>query len=425
MTNLIIDPTRGLVSLGPDGKEYAISVPAGFSANHCVLMVEPASMGDNGHDVRSAFLLEEGYEGLVTDAENIYDLVSESSNPFWHYNMPTDVLQHVHVLSPGVADELGGVFEIKNILNPEFDSSWNGSTNTIMYFYPDVLVTDDHILKLVGEYPGTLRILSSDHGIGTNVVSMNDPRIISSVDVSKIEVIIKNVYHGSMVAIKGNGVNSWPRYESSYGSGSVSDVINFNGHAVYAVEVDGRSNGGMFNVFYPNGVDLREIPHPEGLPFEAEVIKNHSFKFFKSPDNKRLFVLSVVDTSFDANQDENTLIVIHEVDFGFDKWDVDYPPMLREIYCETIGTFMDKLYPDYDPNEISADLLHYHEFGILGIDLDYGTSRSRYMRILEIVGDSDEITISNFSADEYFDDDQIQYNATVVVSDSSDSSGET
>lgn len=417
MTNLIIDPTRGLVSLGPDGKEYAISVPAGFSANHCVLMVEPASMGDNDHDVRSAFLLEEGYEGSVEDAENIYDLVSESSNPLWHYAMTlSEVLKHVHVLDSSAAEESGGVFEIKNIENPEFDNSWNGSTNTIMCFYPDVLVTDDHILKLVGEYPGTLRILSSDHGIGTNVVSINDPRIISSDDVSKIECIIKNVYHGAMVAINGNGVNSWPRYESSYDSGSVSDVINFNGHAVYAVEVDDSSTGGMFNVFYPNDVTLLEIPHPQKLPFEAEVIKNSNFKFFKSPDNKRLFVLSVVETDqWDLSQDENTLIVIHEVDFGFDKWDVDYPPMLREIYCETIGTFMDKLEPGTYTDEHPVFQLDYHEFGILSIGSEYG--ETRHMRILEIVGDSDEITISNFSAAEHFNDEWIQTNATVVTSD--------
>lgn len=417
MTNLIIDPTRGLVSLGPDGKEYAISVPAGFSANHCVLMVEPASMGDNGHDVRSAFLLEEGYEGSVEDAENIYDLVSESSNPLWHYAMTlSEVLKHVHVLNSSAVEETGGVFEIKNIENPEFDPHWNGSTNTIMCFYPDVLVTDDHILKLVGEYPGTLRILSSDHGIGTNVVSMNDPRIISSDDVSKIEGIIKNVYHGSMVAINGNGVNSWPRYESGYGSGSVSDVINFNGHAVYVVEVDGRSNGGMFNVFYPGSVDLLEIPHPQNLPFEAEVTGNHSFQFFKSPDNKRLFVLSVVETTLDVSQDENTLIVIHEVDFGFDKWEVDYPPMLREIYCETMGSLIDKLQPYTYTDESPMHQLHYHEFGIVSLGIDHN-GEAHHMRVLEIVGDSDEITISNFSAAEHFDDEWIQTNATVVTSD--------
>lgn len=424
MTNLIIDPTRGLLALSPDGEEYAISVPAGFSANHCVLMVEPASMGNGDHDVRSAFLLEEGYEGLVTDAENIYDLVSESSNPFYHYAMPTEVLQYVHVLNSGAALELGGVFEITGIENPEFDSSWNRSTNSVMYFYPDVLVTDRHILKLdpsgYGEGSERLRILSSDHGIGTNVVSITldsvfNRRIFSNDDGSPIEVIIRR--GDGMESINENGDISWPRYESGNESGSLSDIINFNGHAVYAVQIaedDGEYRGFMFDIFHPSPTATIEIPHPQNLPFEAEVSIHSSFKFFKSPDNKRLFVLSVVDTTLDVSQDENTFIVIHEV--GYEQLYGPPTTRLREIYCETMGTVLGKLQPHTSGDLHPMNYLHYHEYGILSIsDGDYWPS-VEHMRVLEIVGDSDEITITDFAAADEIYYAAIQPNATVVVS---------
>lgn len=66
------------------------------------------------------------------------------------------------------------------------------------------------------------------------------------------------------------------------------------------------------------------------------------------------------------------------------------------VYLRLETLKIHKLYQDYDYNEISMDLLHYHEFGILSI----GREWMDYMRILEIVGDSDEITISNFVAAE-------------------------